>query len=563
MLFNSLEFLPFFLTVYALYWVLPFRWQNRMLLVAGYIFYGLWDIRFLFLIACSTTVDFTIGLLLREKRMPVPQRWIASSFLVGAALIFLCPNWAQLLSFADRAPVTDAEHVALIQSFGIKVLIATIVFVGIANFLIDRVEQMSLEQRGRLLIFCSVLVNLTFLGIFKYFNFFVDSAAEGLRALGIDPTQLQLHIVLPVGISFYTFQSLSYTIDVFRGRVKATTRFWDFALFVAYFPPLVAGPIERGHHLLPQLLRPRRIRLVQSAHGIVLVLLGLFKKVAIADGLAPVVDAIYSSPGKVSQFDVAAATLFFAIQIFCDFSGYSDVARGVSKLLGIDLILNFNLPYFSKNPSEFWSRWHISLSTWLRDYLYIPLGGNRRGRARTYANLLMTMLLGGLWHGASWNYVLWGGYQGTLLCLHRLFTAGRDPPSEALARGAGNHTGGRTQRLLSTWPLATLQIGGFFLLTCYGWLLFRAHSFERITTFTLALFGLGEPQTSLFTKPTTAAILGTALLIGLQICDYRAGKLESFMSWPPPIQGVLYAVLFFIFVMGTSNAPIQFIYFQF
>jgi alginate O-acetyltransferase complex protein AlgI len=250
------------------------------------------------------------------------------------------------------------------------------------------------------------------LGFFKYFNFFIDSGENAFRLIGIDPTNLRLAVLLPVGISFYTFQSLSYTIDVYRKRIVPTSRFWDFALFVAYFPPLVAGPIERAWHLLPQLSKPRRIRLAQSMDGIVLILLGLFKKVAIADGVAPAVDSVFNSSGAVSQSDVMLATLLFAVQIFCDFSGYSDIARGVSKLFGIELIVNFHLPYFSKNPSEFWRCWHISLSSWLRDYLYIPLGGNRPGGTRTYFNLFLTLLLGGLWHGAAWNYVLWGSVSG-------------------------------------------------------------------------------------------------------------------------------------------------------
>jgi D-alanyl-lipoteichoic acid acyltransferase DltB (MBOAT superfamily) len=370
-----------------------------------------------------------------------------------------------------------------------------------------------------------------------------------------------------VGISFYTFQSLSYTIEVYRRRVVPTSRFWDFALFVAYFPPMVAGPIERAQHLLPQLTNPRRIRLTQSMDGIVLILLGLFKKVAIADGVAPAVNAVFSSSGAVSQSDVALATLLFAIQILCDFSGYSDIARGVSKLFGIDLILNFNLPYFSKNPSEFWRRWHISLSSWLRDYLYIPLGGSRRGTVRTYINLFLTMLLGGLWHGAAWNYVLWGAYQGALLCGHRLLTGGHEtlPTSQEAVGGTTDIHGGAVSapRLLPSWISTPLRMGLFFLFCCYGWMLFRAHSFDQIRTFTELLFGFGANAPSVITKPTTSALLGIVVLIALQVCDYRAGVLESFTRWRPALQGLLYAILFFILIMGTSNAPVQFIYFQF
>jgi D-alanyl-lipoteichoic acid acyltransferase DltB (MBOAT superfamily) len=564
MLFNSLEFFGFLTVVYFAYRILPFRWQNRMLLVAGYVFYGWWDVRFLFLIAFSTTVDFTIGLLMADGYMPSRQRWTASLFLIGAALFFLCPDWSAL-AVGRR----DIEMTTLLtpQTMGLQVLAGTMIFVLIANLLIDRIAHMPKERRRRILIFCSVFVNLGFLGFFKYFNFFIDSGEDAFRVIGIDPTNLRLAVVLPVGISFYTFQSLSYTIDVYRKRIAPTAHFWDFALFVAYFPPLVAGPIERAWHLLPQLSMPRRIRFAQSMDGIVLILLGLFKKVAIADGVAPAVASVFTSSGAVSQTDVALATFLFAIQIFCDFSGYSDIARGVSKLFGIELILNFNLPYFSKNPSEFWRCWHISLSSWLRDYLYISIGGNRLGSMRTYFNLLLTMLLGGLWHGAAWNYVLWGAYQGALLCGHRLLTHGRNtlPTSVEAVSGTTDLHGGalRAPRLLPGWLSKPLRIVVFFIFCCYGWLLFRAHSFDQIRTFTALLFGFSAGGPSVISKPTTAASVGILVLGLLQFYDYRAGNLESFKRWWPPLQGLLYATLIFILIMGTSNAPVQFIYFQF
>lgn len=562
MVFNSLDFISFFAIVYATYRVLPFRWQNRMLLVAGYVFYGWWDVRFLFLIAFSTAVDFTIGWLLVERYLPARQRWIASLFLIGASVIFLCPNWSGF-----RINTFDVNYFLKPQPLGLEVLAGTTLFVLVANLMIKYIVHLPEARRRRLLIFGSVLVNLAFLGFFKYFNFFIDSAADAFYAIGINPTNLRLSVVLPVGISFYTFQSLSYTIDIYRRRVMPTSCFWDFALFVAYFPPMVAGPIERARHLLPQLLMPRRIDLAQSMHGLVLILLGLFKKVAIADGVAPAVNAVFTSSGAVSQTDVALATLLFAIQIFCDFSGYSDIARGVSKLLGIDLIVNFKLPYFARNPSEFWQRWHISLSSWLRDYLYIPLGGNRQGLLLTYRNLFLTMLLGGLWHGAAWNYILWGAYQGALLCGHRLLTYHHELPSPAavVADGRNDRHSGYMHpgRRLPCWLSAPIKIGVFFLFCCYGWLLFRANSFQQIIEFTMLLLGFGTDAPSIISKPTTSALAGMPILGVLQFCDYRAGRLESFQRWRPPLQGLLYAMLFFVMIMGTSNAPVQFIYFQF
>jgi D-alanyl-lipoteichoic acid acyltransferase DltB (MBOAT superfamily) len=556
MLFNSLQFAAFFAVVYSLYRVLPFRWQNRMLFVAGYVFYGAWDVRFLFLIAFSTAVDYVIGVVMGTGRIEKSQRWTATSFLVGAAALFLCPDWHGLMNTGTLG----------MRMEGVQILAGTIVFAVIANLLLDRAIRLDEMRRRKVFVAASVVVNLTFLGFFKYFNFFVDSAGALLHGMGFDPAGLRLHIVLPVGISFYTFQSLSYTIDVYRGRVRPTHNFWDFALFVSYFPPMVAGPIERARHLLPQLTSPRRITAWQSANGMLLILLGLFKKVAIADGIAPSVDAVFNSTGPVSQMDVALAVVLFAIQILCDFSGYSDIARGVSKLLGIELMVNFNLPYFAQNPSDFWRRWHISLSTWLRDYLYISLGGNRNGALKTYRNLLLTMLLGGLWHGAAWNYVLWGAYQGLLLCGHRMLLAAR----ETIAAPAHHSVGAAAVPTQSRIPFANLEtvlvplrIASFFLLVCYGWLLFRATSLEQCRTFTLTLFGFAPNVPSVLAKPATAAFAGMALLAVMQVADYRAGCLESFRRWPIPAQGALYASLIFVLIMGLSNAPVQFIYFQF
>ena len=554
MLFNSIEFFIFLGCVYLAYRVLPFRWQNWLLLAAGYLFYGWWDVRFLYLIAFSTTVDFSIGLLLSGQPMTARQRATASLFLLSAAALFLCPSW-QALSAARDARFWSA--VLTPQPLGLLVLAGTAAVLAAANLLIERLPRLPEERRRWLLILASVAVNLTFLGVFKYANFFIDSAGQALAAAGFDPLSFRLSVILPVGISFYTFQSLSYTIDVYRRRVVPTDNFWDFALFVAYFPPMVAGPIERGAHLLPQLTRPRRLRLAQSMDGVVLILLGLFKKVAIADGLARSVDSVFNSTGAVSQSDIALASVLFAIQIFCDFSGYSDIARGVSKLLGIDLLLNFNLPYLSRNPSEFWTRWHISLSSWLRDYLYIPLGGNRRGRWRTYLNLMATMMLGGLWHGAAWNFVLWGAYQGALLCAHKTWT---DHGAAAWAKATG--TSGVRATPAAGWraPIATAV---FFAFCCYGWLLFRAHSFEQIVTFTTQLVGLGKAGPAVIATPPISATLGVAVLILLHLADYHAVRLESFTRWQPQFQAAVYAALIFIFVMGLSNAPVQFIYFQF
>lgn len=554
LLFNSITFLVFFAIVYSMYRIFSFRAQNWLLLGAGYLFYGWWDVRFLFLIAFSTTVDFWIGLLLSEGRVPRRERMTASLFIIGAAAIFLNVDVKAIL-------VGRPSDMLSPTMLSISALIVTLIVVAFANLIHDHVSKLGDEKRRKLLIFITVAVNLGFLGVFKYFNFFIDSARFMIESAGWDADRFHLDIILPVGISFYTFQSLSYTLDIGRGRLKAVHKFWDFALFVAFFPPLVAGPIERARHLLPQLQKPRTIRLNQSIYGIQLILLGLFKKVAIADGLAMSVNSVYNSSGVVSSTDVALATLLFAFQIFCDFSGYTDIARGVAKLLGIELALNFDLPYFSRNPSEFWRRWHISLSSWLRDYLYIPLGGNRKGNRRTYINLMATMTLGGLWHGAAANFILWGMYQGALLCGHRAITGKEEklPTGVKLEGDAPPHAPPR----LVQGGVNLAKIGFFFLFVCYGWLLFRASSFDQIVQFTGSLAGLGPSVSSVIATPPLAAMAGLLVLLVLQFIEWVDGRRDGFRHWPRPIQGGLYAVLLFILAMGTSNAPTQFIYFQF
>ncbi len=317
-------------------------------------------------------------------------------------------------------------------------LISTVVDFSIGA----RLSRANTSWVRKVLLAVSMLVNLGILGVFKYANFFVDSFADVLRDVGLEPNEPFLSVILPVGISFYTFQTMSYTIDVYRRRLEPVSDFIVFATFVAYFPQLVAGPIERARILLPQLQsNDRSLSLDRVQSGLGLILLGLFKKVVLADGVAGAADRAFTDPATLSSVSVAVGVLAFAIQIYGDFSGYTDMARGVSRLLGIELTLNFSQPYLSRNITEFWRRWHISLSNWLRDYLYIPLGGNRHGVIRTYLNLMITMLLGGLWHGASWNFVVWGGLHGLFLVAHRLVFGGsvsdqplrpRDLPSVAL-----------------------------------------------------------------------------------------------------------------------------------
>lgn len=385
---------------------------------------------------------------------------------------------------------------------------------------------------------------MALLGVFKYLDFFIGSAQSALSALGFNSDPMHLRILLPAAISFFTFESLSYVIEIYQRHLPGTTRFKHYALFIAYFPKLVAGPIERPAVLVPQIQKPRTMTEEGLTRGLFLIMLGLFKKIVVADGLAPTVASVFDSPGAPGGLDIVLGSYAFALQIYCDFSGYTDIARGISKMLGIELSLNFRFPYFSSNPSEFWRRWHISLSTWLRDYLYIPLGGNRRGTWRTSINQMVTMLLGGLWHGAAWNYVLWGGYQGLLLVVHQLFGA----------RG----------KVFTSSPIGkVLGTVVFFQFVCYGWLLFRARSFEQIGTYTARLIDIGHWGAPMLSKPSSATLVGAGLLIVYDFFAYRSGRATFYRRWAVPLRSAVYAVFVFVTVMGLANQRSAFIYFQF
>ena len=273
------------------------------------------------------------------------------------------------------------------------------------------------QTRKKIYVYVAVVAPLVALGFFKYFNFFVGSFTSlfGIENAGV------LNIILPVGISFYTFQSLSYSIDVIRGTIDAEKSFIKLALYIAFFPQLVAGPIVKAKDFIHQLYEDRNISLRNFEQGIWRFAFGLFKKIVIADNLSVCVDAVFENPERYHALGLIFAVVAYSIQIYCDFSGYSDMAIGTAKALGYDLMHNFNLPYVSKNVTEFWKRWHISLSTWLMEYLYFPLGGNRKGVVRTYINLFLTMLIGGLWHGAAWTFVVWGALHGVALCVHKLW----------------------------------------------------------------------------------------------------------------------------------------------
>ena len=346
------------------------------------------------------------------------------------------------------------------------ILLSTVVDYNVANKIYAETNQ----KRRKSWLWFSVMVNLSILGFFKYFNFFADSFQALFELAGFHTSGVYLDVVLPVGISFYTFQTIGYTVDVYRKKIKPERSKVRFALYVAYFPQLVAGPIERAGQLLPQFASKLRPTARQIKEGVWLITWGFFLKVVIADNLAPVVEDVfgYRNPYVASK-NIWPAALAFCLQIYGDFAGYSKIARGVSKFISIDLRMNFWNPLFATSPSDFWRRWHITLSQWLKDYLYISLGGNRVGQWLTIRNLMITMLLGGLWHGASWIFVIWGFYHGLLLILYRLLGLVKMDTSSWAWR-------------LPKWVVMTL-------LSLYGWLIFRAQSMEQLVEFSRQFWG--------------------------------------------------------------------------
>ncbi len=397
MIFHSFEYIIFLITVLLVYWALPRRGQNLLLLGASYLFYGWVHAWFLWLILASTVTDYLCGL-------------------------------------------------------------------GMARY----------PGRKKALLLTSLLVNLGLLGFFKYFGFFVENLIALLEALGLPTFGNSLQILLPVGISFYTFQTLSYTIDIYRGTLKPRANLLDFALFVAFFPQLVAGPIERAKRLLPQIERQRSLSPAAARDATFLLLWGFFKKLVIADNVARIANDVFLLENP-SFYLIWAGVFAFCIQIFADFSAYTDIARGSARLLGFHLMPNFNHPYLALSPSDFWRRWHMSLSYWIRDYVYIPLGGSRSSPMHSAITLMITFLLCGLWHGASWNFVLWGGYHGALILLYRMAGALKPRHFPGLAL------------------LTPVRILVMFVFTNIGWLIFREGDFVYLLRYlSTSPFGVSD-----------------------------------------------------------------------
>ena len=512
--------------------------------MASYVFFGWWDIRFLFLIIFATSLDFLCGLIIADGLVTLRKRIAVSFFVISSALVFIVIPWNTLSA-------THLSFSAIAQelfSWNYRWLVFAILMLLVLAFhiLYKKAALLDIPKRRKLFLILSITANLSILVIFKYFNFFLGNLEAILSSLGFDPGRLYLNIALPVGISFYTFMTLSYTIDVYKGRLAPARSFHEYALFVAFFPKLLAGPIERATNFLPQIAAKRSIQPEQIVHGAQEIIYGLFKKIVIADGLAQSVNGLFAGSFRMSWADAIIGALFFTIQIYCDFSGYSDIATGISRLLGFNLMRNFHFPYFSRNPSEFWGRWHISLSSWFRDYVFFPLGGPYGSTFRWIKNVLITFLVTGLWHGAAWNFVLWGLFHGVLLCLHRL--------KEALRK---------TRKRSKNAFKKAASIAGFFILTSLGWILFRANSFGQIFEIFNTLFSdFGNLKINA-AMPTEVAMLGLPVFVVIEFLGNKLRGKPFSDVFPVPIWTAAYAGMIFLILLGLSNVPAGFIYFVF
>ncbi len=476
MLFTSAEFLVFLPLVFALYWLLAHRlkWQNLLVVVASYVFYGWWDWRFLLLIAFTSACSFAFGLLISRSLNEGKDR---------------NARWFNALN---------------------------------------------------------IVINIAILALFKYHNFFVESLISLFPRIGAE--KLLLNLILPVGISFYTFQALSYTIDVYRKKIEPTRDVVQFFAYVSFFPQLVAGPIERATQLLPQFVKERKFNDAMAVDGVRQMLWGFFKKIVVADNCAVFVDNIWGNYTGQSGSTLLMAAFLFSIQIYCDFSGYSDIAIGCAKLFRIKLMRNFNVPYFSRDIAEFWRRWHISLTTWFRDYIYIPLGGSRVSKAKVVRNTLVIFLVSGLWHGANWTFVAWGAYHA-ILFLPLIILGKNRKYTNVVAEDRALPTIKELGQIVLT-----------FILAMIGWILFRSETIGQAWDFLYGMF-----NSTLFAKPSIPFKTVFFVVIML-VVEWIQRKKEHGFVMDGVKSGVLryacyLAVLVVIFVFGVFNE--SFIYFQF
>ncbi|MFD0748719.1 MBOAT family O-acyltransferase [Mucilaginibacter calamicampi] len=475
-------------------------------------------------------------------------------FILVTTLYFLLPykyRWMLLL-------VSSCYFYMAFVPVYIVILGVTIVIDYYAGILLEKTE----GKKRKLYLIISLIANIGVLAIFKYYNFITININEALHSFNSSSSLPLLNILLPIGLSFHTFQAMSYTIEVYRKNQKAERNFGIYALYVMFYPQLVAGPIERPQNILYQFYEKYDFDYQRVTDGLKLMLWGLFKKVVIADRLSVVVDAVYNNPHGSSSFSIIVATIFFAFQIFCDFSGYTDIAIGAAKVMGFKLMTNFNRPYHSKSVSEFWKRWHISLSTWFRDYLYISLGGNRVSVPRWYFNLFFVFLISGLWHGANWTYIIWGALHGIYLVFGLITGEGRNNLMKKLSVPTGVNI--------------FLQVIVTFCLVDFAWIFFRANTLtDAFYIIKTAVGGFPNDVSQLLTHHqlnlnlgvSTGNLLGcVALILLLEVVHIvqKHGTIVEWINAKPLIQrwAIYYAAVLMIIVLGVQTDK-QFIYFQF
>ncbi|WEK17982.1 MAG: MBOAT family protein [Candidatus Pedobacter colombiensis] len=413
-----------------------------------------------------------------------------------------------------------------------------------------KISKSSSKKVKRFWLWLSISINLGFLAVFKYFNFFASSFADGLSLLGFQTSFLTLNVLLPVGISFYTFHGLSYIIDIYKGRIKEERNFVDYSLFVSFFPLLVAGPIERATHLLPQIKKERSFDVSKAVDGLRQILWGLFKKIVIADGCAAYANMIFNHSSEYNGSTLILGALFFTFQIYCDFSGYSDIALGTARLFGIDLLKNFAFPYFSRDIAEFWRRWHISLSTWFRDYLYIPLGGSKGSTWKKIRNTFIIFLVSGFWHGANWTFIVWG-LLNALYIMPSIFFETNRRNLDVVAEG----------RIFPNLK-ETIAMGITFGLTVIAWVFFRAKNLHHAFEYLGGMF-----STSAFSKPQLLPLHLILLIMMFMLIEWR-GRTQEYaianfgFNFPKPVRWSFYYTLVAAIVWFAGEKQ-QFIYFQF
>ncbi len=479
MLFNSFEFLLFLPIVFVLYWFVfnkKLNWQNILVLLASFFFYGWWSWKFMQLLLLSTALDYAYGF------------WVAS------------PN----------------------------------------------------RKKAKLFLYLSIINNLGILAIFKYYNFFALQFKQGFELMGFHTNPVLLDIGLPIGISFYTFHGMSYVFDIYRGHQKPVRNFVDYAVFVSFFPLLVAGPIERANHLLPQVQKPRIFNYHQAVEGCRLILWGMFKKVVIADSLARIVDDIYLNYQDHNAATLIVGAVAFSFQIYGDFSGYSDIALGTAKLFGFELLSNFKFPYFSRDVAEFWRRWHISLSSWFKDYLYIPLGGSKNGKYKAIRNTFIIFLVSGFWHGASWNFITWGFIHACGFLPLLILNRNRKHLTNVVAQNGLFPTLKELWQMLTTFAFVTL-----------AWIFFRADSIEIALNYIRHMgSSLMSPHHIFQLKPGVEWTF--AYIVPLVLGDWYLRRDERKLNLNVgKIQSMAIYILLMLLVFVKFGSKATFIYFQF